>query len=101
MLWIWEQVENNEGKRRVIPIENCQKILKPLGNKFKHSLLLWYLKVAQIVGILSPDKLGIDSCTISDQIGPKFLAYIEVKMVIYAVQKKLEKAKGKTIYIFI
>ena len=82
---MWEQVENTAGNKRVIPIANCAKILKPFGNKFRSSLLLWYLKVAQIVGIFNPDKLWVDSCTISEQIGPEFLAYIEVKMGIYAI----------------
>ena len=89
-----EQVENTAGGKRVIPIANCAKILKPFGNKFKSSILLWYLKVAQIVGIFNPDKLWVDSCTISEQIGPEFLAYIEVKMGIYAMTKKLVNANG-------
>ena len=94
VLCLWEQVENVAGAKRVIPIANCAKILKPFGNKFRSSLLLWYLKVAQLVGIFNPDKLWVDSCTISDQIGPEFLAYIEVKMGIYAMTKKLQDANG-------
>jgi hypothetical protein len=99
VMCMWEQVENTEGNRRVIPIANCAKILKPFGNKFRSSILLWYLKVAQIVGIFNPDKLWVDSCTISEQIGPEFLAYIEVKMGIYAMTKKLQDANGFIINI--